>query len=290
MKKIFLIVALFTQAILIHAQGNRSNLSVKIDTTNFDFKSFAENICANKTSSLERAKTLLHFVSNTIQWLPTDYKQRTVKEILARGGGNCYELAKVYMKFIKVLNIKYRQIAEINIQPISENRQNTAAKKVQQIGNKMSVFGLQHNDHRWVEIYDESTNKWIPVDPTMNVFGVTEWLKARVWFGTRVTIDTTITNEMIVPFAVFVNNSAKNSKWKSLTDHYLIDEFNELYNNELSKLSAWNSWVTLIKKLNEPARLAFEGKVNLHSYSTKISEIATTYQLLKKEYYTIKND
>jgi hypothetical protein len=284
MKKIFLIFALITQVLLISAQENRSNLAVKIDTTNFDFRSFAENICQHNTSSLERAKTLLHFVSNTLQWLPNDYEQRTVKEILARGGGNCFELAKVYMKFIKVLDIKYRPIAEINIHPISENRLRTARKKVAQIGNRMSVFGRQHNDHRWVEIYDESTTEWIPVDPTMNVFGVTEWLKARAWFGSRVTIDTTITNAMIVPFAVFVNNSAQNRKWESRTAHYLIDELDNLYNNELSRLSAWDSWTALIKNLDEPARLAFEGKVNLHSYSKEIDAVERSYQLLKKEY------
>ena len=122
----------------------------------------------------------------------------------------------------------------------------------------------------------------------MNVFGVTEWLKARAWFGSRETIDTTITNKMIVPFAIFVNNNSHNTKWESRTEHYLIEELDKLYTNKLSKLSSWNSWVSLIKNINEPARLAFEGKVNLHSLSKEIGDIERTYQLLKLEYKGLK--
>jgi len=68
----------------------------------------------------------------------------------------------------------------------------------------MSVFGRQHNDHRWVEIWDERTDSWVPADPSMGVIGNEAWLKARVWFGERMTIDTSITNDMLGPISIFV--------------------------------------------------------------------------------------
>ena len=51
-----------------------------------------------------------------------------------------------------------------------------------------------------------------PVDPSMNVIGTEQWLKARAWFGQRITIDTSITNDMIVPFAIFVVGDNFNSQ------------------------------------------------------------------------------
>jgi len=208
-----------------------------------------------------------------------------VNEILARGGGNCFELAKVYMALIKELNIKYRPIAEINIHKYSDSRQQTAETKVKQAGNTMSVFGRQHNDHRWVEIYNDITNDWEPADPSMNVIGTEQWLKARAWFGKRVTIDTSLTNDMIAPFAVFVvSDSNKSVMTENRTQHYLVFAFDKLYNNKLSNLPSWTRWIQLLDELDDNAKAAFDGKVNLHDYSAQIASLADVYEQLKKEY------
>jgi len=270
-------------------QPGRNSVAEKIDTLNLDVAVFAKQIIGNATSNFDKATILLDWLSNRLQWVATDYKQRNVKEILARGGGNCFELAKVYMAMIKELNIKYRPIAEINIHEYSDTRQQTAEARVKQAGNTMSVFGRQHNDHRWVEIYNDKTNEWEPADPSMNVIGTERWLKARVWFGERITIDTSITNDMIVPFAVFVvSDSSKSIMTESRTGHYLINGFDNLYNGKLSQLPAWRKWVQLINELNDSARAAFEGRINLHNYSDQIAALKTMYDQLKYEYLNTK--
>ena len=93
------------------------------------------------------------------------------------------------MAIIKAAGIRYRSIAEINIHPLSSNRQKNATSWIAEKGNTASVFDLQHNDHRWVEIYKTKNGQWRPADPSMGNIGKTDWLKARVWFGERKTID-----------------------------------------------------------------------------------------------------
>lgn len=286
MKKLILTVsALIICLQFLSAQSDRKQLSEKIDTTNLELKKFALSIVGDRTSNYDKANVLLDWVCNRLAWLATDYKSRTVKEILARSGGNCFELAKVYMAMIKELNIEYRPIAEINIHKYSDDRQQGAAEKVKTNGNRMSVFGRQHNDHRWVEIYDDRNKEWIPVDPSMNVIGTEQWLKARVWFGKRVTIDTALTNDMIVPFVVFVVSPTSTSTMtENRTQHYLVDEFNKLYQNRLSALPAWKQWVQQVDELDDAARDAFAGKANLHEHGDQIAALAKTYSQLKEQY------
>lgn len=263
--------------------GQRNQQLEQIDTAALNLKNFAENIIANETDEFEKARKLLYWLSSNFEWKATDYKTRTVKEIIVRNGGNCFELAKVYMALIKNIGITYRSICEINLHPITPERQKTAAAKVKEKGNSYSVFGLQHNDHRWVEIFDKKNNTWQPADPSMGVIGLTDWLKARVWFGERKTIDTSITNDMIVPFAIFVTGS-NNAPEESRTSYYLIDRFNDLYGGKLQNLPEWKDWVSIVNALITPSKNAFLGKENLHEHQQEISKLASVYEQLKRSY------
>jgi hypothetical protein len=284
MKRIFVLIPVLLWISAVIAQ-DRTNLSEKIDTTNLDLAAFAQKIVGSTTSNYYKAEKLLNWLSNSLEWKATDYQKRTVKEILARQGGNCFELAVVYMAMIKALNIQYRGIAEININKYSDNRQATAEEKVKKVGLGMSVFGRQHNDHRWVEIYDDTKKEWVPADPSMNVIGTEQWLKARAWFGERVTIDTAFTNEMIVPFAIFVvSDTSKTFMVSNRTPHYMVDAFDKLYNNKLSVLPAWSQWVAGVTELSAVAQQAFSWKVNLHTYGDKIAALEKVYGELKRQY------
>lgn len=262
-------------------QRNKELLT--IDTATLDLRSFAENIIGSETDGYEKARKLLYWLSSNFVWKSTDYKTRTVKEIIARNGGNCFELAKVYIALIKNAGITYRSMCEINIHPVTPARQATAASMVAEKGNSYSVFGLQHNDHRWVEIFDKKHNTWQPADPSMGVIGLNDWLKARVWFGERKTIDTAITNKMIVPFAIFVTGS-NNAPEQSRTSYYLIESFNELYDGKLKTLPAWKEWVLAVNSLTTVTMQAFLGKENLHTHQQEISKLALAYDQLKKSY------
>jgi hypothetical protein len=284
MKKLFSLLSVISITFCFARQPLQRNEQLqKIDTTGLDLEIFARKITGEEPDDYEKAKKILSWLSGNFEWKATDYKTRTVKEIIARNGGNCFELAKVYMALIREAGITYRSMAEINIHPLTPRRQTTAADMVKQKGNTYSVFGLQHNDHRWVEIYDKKNDQWQPADPSMGVIGVTDWLKARVWFGERKTIDTAITNQMIVPFAIFIAPE-KNAPADSRSAYYLIDKFNELYGGKLSGLPEWKEWSAAVNSLTVPAKNAFWGKENLHSYQDKISKLAETYERLKQSY------
>ncbi len=256
-----------------------------IDTTAKSLQQFASEIAGNG-DGYKKATTIFNWLSQQFRWTATDYKNRTVNQILARGGGNCFELAKVYMAMIKELNIQYRPIAEINIHPYSDRRQNDASVLVEQKGLRYSVFGREHNDHRWVEIYDSSSDQWQPADPASGLLGLEQWMKGRVWFGERKTIDTSITNKMIVPIAVFVTGPS-NTYPEDRSEFYLVTSFNKIYNGKLSNLPSWNKWVSAIREINSLCREAFEGKVNLHLSSGKITALNEIYASLNKEYLAL---
>jgi len=253
------------------------------DTSLLDLYEFALSITPHAGTDYERAEHLLNWLSHNFRWLSTDYKKRTVKEIIARRGGNCFELAMVYMSLIKTLGIRYRQVAEINIHPRSERRQRNAEALVAKKGPAGSVFGEEHNDHRWVEIFDGSSKDWIPADPSVGVIGLQPWLKSRVWFGKRWAVDTSITNAMIVPIAIFATDSAGRVT-ENRTSHYVVESFNRLYGGKLSALPSWESWRQGVERIGERCRGAFEGRVNLHDFGQELSALAATYKRLRLEF------
>ncbi len=248
-----------------------------------DLGQFARRLSGDAGTDYEKAERILSWLSSNFNWLATDYKKRTVQEIVTRKGGNCFELAKVFTDLIQRLDIKYRPIVEVNIHPSSESRQNTAARKVKEAGFRMSVFGRRHNDHRWVEIYDSRSGQWIPADPSMGVIGLVPWLKARVWFGERITTDTSITNNMIVPIGIFVGDSSWTLE-NDRTQYYLVDSFDHLYGGELSKLPSWNDWKTRLAAIGPSIRRAFQGSENLHEKGELIDELYHIYTDLRAEY------
>jgi hypothetical protein len=284
MKRLFVLLLLAAQPFLVFAQSGRANLSERIDVTNLDLKSLGEQITANDNTDYKKATTLLNWVSGHLEWLATDYKRRTVKEILERGGGNCYDLALVYLEVVKAMNIRTRSIAEVNLSKFHPDRQERAEQMVREKGLRYSLFGARHNDHRWLEVYDETSGKWLPVDPTMNVIGVDQWVKARLGFGERVTIDPVISDDMIAPFAIFVSGDRKDVMVENRSMYYMVEQFDKVYNNELSRLPSWKKWVALISALSEHAKLAFGGKENLHLYGEQIAELDAVYRDLKNEY------
>lgn len=284
MKKLLVLLLLAAQPFLAFAQSGRTHVSEKIDTTNLNLKTLGEQITANDDTDYKKARTLLSWVSNRLEWVATDYKRRTVNEILERGAGNCYDLAQVYVAIVKAMDIKTRSIAEVNLSRLHPERQGQAEQLVKEKGARYSLFGARHNDHRWLEVFDETSGTWLPVDPTMNVIGVEQWVKARLGFGKRITIDPAISDDMIAPFAVFVTGEKSDSMVENRSMYYMVEQFDKVYDKELSKLPSWNKWVASIGLLSEHAKLAMESKENFHLYTRQIAELDTIYQDLKNEY------
>lgn len=256
----------------------------QVPSTELD--SLACRFAGETGTNLEKAERLLDSLGRSFKWLATDYQRRTPVQIVRRGGGNCFELAVLYGDLIRRLGVKHRQVAEINLHVYTPSRQRTAEQKVKEAGPRMSVFGERHNDHRWVEIYDERTGDWIPADPSMGVIGLPRWVEVRLGFGARMTIDTAITNDMIAPFAIFVVDS-NYSYSESRTEYYVVESFNDFYQGQLAKQKEWKSWVEGVKRLEQPAREAFQGKADLHKHTQDIAELNRIYDELRK-YHAVR--
>jgi transglutaminase-like putative cysteine protease len=244
-----------------------------------DLKAFAQRVSKDSKSELGQAQSIVRWLAKNFEWTFTDYQRRTVQEIIERKGGNCNELALVAFSAMKELNIKTRRVHEINIHVNTPDRGLRAHELVKQKGNTFSVFGRHHNDHVWLELFDSTANDWFPADPSSGLVGMDDWMKGRVRFGKRVTLNP-LTDDMIVPFAVFAaDDSGKFTI--NRTQHYVIDEFDRLYDGKLSKLPEWNRWVTLVDLLDDKVAGAFAGSINLHEYESEIDELAAVYEQLR---------
>jgi len=249
-----------------------------------DLKAFAEQVSRGATSELGRAQAIVRWLAQNFEWKATDYQKRSVPEIVERRGGNCNELAMVALAAMKELNIKLRRVHEVNIYTNTPERGERAHQLVKEKGNTFSVFGRHHNDHVWLELYDSAANQWFPADPSSGLVGTEEWMKGRVWFGKRTTLNP-ITEDMIVPFAIFAAD-AEGRFTVSRTHHYLVDEFDRLYGGKLPAQPAWKQWTTLIDLLDEKVKGAFAGNVNLHEYEAQIDSLARTYEQLRSSVET----
>ena len=284
MKGLSLFSILFFFAVSIKAQPGVDTTRI-IDTASLDMKALAQELAGNAKDNFGKAKNILNWLSKSFAWTATDYSTRTVKQILVRRGGNCFELARVYMALIKELGINYRPVAEVNLHVQSERRKNSAEQKVKEAGNRMSVFGFQHNDHRWIEVYDDKSKEWIPVDPTTNLIGFDNWLKGRAWFGERHTLNDDLSHDMITPFAIWVvdpNNSARMVEERTVV--YMVEKLNALYANRLANLPSWKAYTQQLQELSKHANNAFAGTENLHDYNDLIEKFRITYEKLKVEF------
>ena len=255
--------------------------------TNPEIAQLAQSIAGDKGSGEEKTRRLVNWINTNFKWSATDYQKRTPEEIIARRAGNCFELANVLEVLLQAAGIRSRWVAEINIHPRSEQRQATAEKKVAESGNGMSVFGLMHNDHRWLEVYDEKSKSWIPADPAVGVVGTKEWIAARVAFQDRtepaVPAVAKIVGNMIVPVVVVALGAKRGKPIENRSEFYLVDGLNKFYDGRLTKLPTWNEWKTLDAQLSPLAAAAFTGETNLHEHARLIEQLAQAYEKLRAE-------
>jgi len=146
----------------------------------------------------------------------------------------------VVSAILQELGIKNRRVSEINIQTESERRQESAAQRIKEAGLRMSVFGYRHNDHVWIEYFDEENQEWEPADPTLNLLGLEQWIKARVGFEDRITHEIISSRDMLVPVAVFALRP-DGSISENLSARYLLSSFNQVYKNVLTHLPGLES-------------------------------------------------
>ena len=261
-------------------QKNRTARDQELyDLARTDFKTFAQQVTKDASSELGRAQAIVRWLAQNFEWKATDYQKRTVPEIIERQGGNCNELAMVALAAMKELNIQLRRVHEVNIYTNTPERGARAREMVKAKGNSYSVFGRHHNDHVWLELYDSAAREWFPADPSSGLVGTEEWMKGRVWFGKRSTLNP-ITDDMIVPFAIFAAD-ADGKFTINRTQHYLVDELDRLYGGRLHENPHWKQWTAALDLLDDKVAGAFAGSINLHEYEAQIDSLAAIYEQLR---------
>ncbi|HFK1764351.1 hypothetical protein AT258_20265 [Bacillus wiedmannii] len=225
----------------------------------------------------EKVNTIFSWLNEEFEWVQTDYVERTVEEILAKRAGNCAEQAKVVEKVLTHIGIETRWILEINSHSESMERQNFSLNLIEKHGDFYSIFGWNHNDHRWLEYYNNNLKQWIPIDTAFGVLDINHWLEKRMSF-TRESIPTT---QKIIPFCI-VALSAKRDVSEILSNFYLIDQFDKFYNGTLSETTVWEEWRLVINKLTEVGIETYSGHRNLHKYQNEIKRFTNLYLKLKQ--------
>jgi transglutaminase-like putative cysteine protease len=246
-----------------------------------DLKALATSITASAHTNTERVTAVIGWAHSHLDWLNTDYQKRTVQEILDRKGGNCAEDARVVIALLDELGIKNRRVQEINIQPDSPTREKNAEELIAKDGPSASVFGLRHNDHVWVEYWDEQHHEWAPADPTLSLVGYDQWVEARVGFGERITSDVIPSHDMIVPIAIFALAPGPQGFTREYrAERYLVSGFAAV-NPAAARSPTWAQWKSELAAFQPKAKAAFEGAHNLHEDTDAIAALRATYQSLK---------
>jgi hypothetical protein len=281
MRRVFLLAGVVGSVIVPRvatAQGAAADSSLA---------AIAQRVAGPAGTPSDRTRRLVTWIGSNLEWTWTDYQQRTPEQIVRRRAGNCADLAAVLAEMVKAAGMQARWIAEINIQPRSDGRQERAASKIKELGLRASIFGLEHNDHRWLEIYDSADGGWVPADPAVGVVGVHDWEVSRLGFGKRppppVPAVAEITKDMLVPFMVTAIDGQHGPPITDRSAHYLIEEFDRSYGGRLSSLPSWPRWTAEVRHLSALGRAAYAGDANLHTQEQGIDHLKTTYEQLASE-------
>ncbi len=238
----------------------------------------ASEVAGDAGDVTDRARHLTAWLHSELEWVATDYRQRSVDEIIERRAGNCAEQAQVLDALLQATGIETRWMAEVNVHPPSERRQADSEALVAEYATRATVFGYQHNDHRWLEVHDPASGSWLPVDATLALVDYPDWVEARLGFGAR----PDLAAEMLVPFCVVVLDRQR-VLGENRTVHYLVDQFNARYDGRLSELAGWTAWRDEVATLGEIGAQTFAGKHDLHGERERISSLYKTYLQLVDE-------
>ena len=169
--------------VALQAPGSRRVTASSATLT--ELRQRAEQVAGGGTQAA-RAERIVRWVHENVAFTPE--RHATLDALLRDRNGNCYDHASLVLAMLRQTGIRARYVRELNVEPPSEMRATSAREQ-------MSVlYGYEHNDHTWVEI--EAEGRWLPADSSLGLFGVREWLGARVLNGAA--------NEygMITPFVL----------------------------------------------------------------------------------------
>jgi hypothetical protein len=244
-----------------------------------DFRELAEQVAGtDEASGIERVRRIVAWMHREFDLLETDYQDRTVDEIVARRGGNCREHAMVLAALLNALDVPVHWVTEINIQAWSPQRRQGAEALVATRGPRASVFGLRHNDHRWLEVPGDEPGEWEPADTFLDLVGIDDWIHSRLGFSGRPAGGP----EMIAPVAVMTLDD-HGVPLEERSQAYLVTAFDRVYGGRLHDLPAWPTWIAQVEYVTPLAMGAFAGAMNLHDHNDLFARCTEAYAALAEQ-------
>ncbi len=248
-----------------------------------DLDALAKTATEGAHTPTEKVAAAVAWTHQHMTWNYTDYKKRTVEQIVEQKGGNCFEQTLVVQDILSRVGVKTRRIREINIQPPSERRRGNAAERVAATGLSASVFGYQHNDHVWIEYFDADLGQWQPADPTTNVIGIAQWEDVRMGFAPRGKADVVALEDMIATIGVLAEVEGQPKTFENRSQYYLVDSFGK-YVRGAKTSSAWPQWTQTITAEQGHIEGAFKGEYNLgQDDDGPIENLRRAYETMKTE-------
>lgn len=230
--------------------------------------------------AMTKAEALVAWVYRNIRWSRTNHRRRSVEEVIQDGAGNCWDQSRVLSSLLDAAGVRWRHIAEINVEPVDLLRGAYAVWSVRNRGWRASVFGWRHNDHRWLEVALED-GRWAPADASLGICGERSWVLARLGFRDRPTRHISPARSMIAPLAIVASDDLDGAL--DLTEDYLMRAFNQTYGGSLARLNAWCNWTDAIRKACPLAAGALRGEVNLHRHARAVTGVGDAYLRLRSE-------
>lgn len=237
-------------------------------------------VLGHAADALTKTQALTAWVHRNIKWSRTNYRRRLVEEVIRDGAGNCWDQSRVLSALFDAAGVRWRGVAEINVEPLDVLRGAFSVWMVRKSGNRASVFGWRHNDHRWLEAALED-GTWMPVDPSLGVSGERAWVLARLGFRDRPTRHIPPARAMIAPFVIVVPDAADGGVDR--TEDYLFGGVDRAYGGRLSGLTAWGNWQDAVRWARPLGVAALRGDVNLHHHSQVIAHVGVAYRRLREQ-------
>lgn len=230
-------------------------------------KQLSSDLVSEKDTPERKGGTIIDWVFSNIEFRPQEFKHPTLSETM-RNGGTCEDKSIFAAVMLRHVGIPVRFILEVAICEPSRPREELAEK----IG--YTIIGRYTNTHVWLELYLD--RKWIPADPSFNIFGEEEWATTRLDWKEDLM-------GFIVPVMIFAEKGyGLDNDMELRTTHYVIDLYSHAY-PAVELHPYFRSWKEKVGIFNTIAEHVPFRDYNLWQHNSLFEEYLNVYLKIQKD-------
>lgn len=230
-------------------------------------KQLSSDLVGKEDNPERKGRTIINWVFSNIEFRAQEFKHPTLSEIM-RNGGTCEDKSIFATIMLRHVGIPVRLMLEVAISELSPPREELAEK----IG--YTIIGRYTNTHVWLELY--LNGKWIPADPSFNIFGEKEWVTTRLDWKEN-------PRGFIVPLMIFAEKGyGLDNDMELRTTHYLIDLYSDAY-PAVELHPYFSSWKEKVGIFNTIAQHVPFRTYNLWQHNSLFEEYLNLYLKIQKD-------